>query len=76
MLKNRKYLIVHFANQKCAEDAFKLFRMQNPSRLYPSEDFSRVEGNIVYIQEGSFSIPRKYALDMLMECYGAFSISD
>ena len=74
MSKNRKYVVVHFADHKSAMDAFKLFRAAHPTQLIASRDLSRVEHETVYIQEDSVDVPRNMARAFLLQCYGSIPL--
>ena len=74
-MPKRKFLIVRFADEGHAEAAYNYFRGRNPSLMTPATDFSKVEGSTVYIQDGSYSIPRCIAKGILLECEGAIPVS-
>ncbi len=75
MSRNRKYVIVRFADHDCAMNAFDAFRKNFPSQLVASQDLSKVEESTVYIQEDSLNVSNGTARTFLQGCHGAIPVS-
>ncbi len=71
-MPRKKFVVVRFASPKCAQNAFTALRSNCRNPLAKSEDLSRVEGDMLVIQEDSCSACSKdFIKKFLQSCEGA-----